>query len=279
MTVLMDPIAVAVAMIRDMFDAVGEGEVHGLAHSLCVEHHARQAIGEYVCSQRLHADEQMAVRLAALLHDVDDDKIFPGNGDELPNARRVLKAIDFSLTSTVLTMIRMVSFSKNGNSGALFDLVGCRGRRSTPKGILPRWMYIPRDADRIEALGDVGVARCIAYGYQVGRPLMAGPLPCRDVAQLYALAARWHLTGHRCRSSMEYFVAGLIPRTVCATGLEYFKREFSERAGVVFHVCKLACEHPQLDVETVRAQIHSTEARKILDDHRMMDPMMSTQSK
>ena len=254
-----DPIGVVRRMIGEAFDAVGEGSIHGLDHALRVEQHAMHAIREYGRARRLHADEQVAIRLAALLHDVDDGKIFPGNGDALPNARRMLRAVDFPLADTVLEMIRLVSFSRNGNTGAVLDLGDCHGSTALATR-RPRWMYIPRDADRIEALGAIGVARCIGYGLQTHRPLLSRPLPLPSDAgsrELYGLSARWYITGRRSVSSIDYFVAGLIPRTVCATNLQYFKQLFEQRAELIRVVCLRACANPAIDVDDVLALLKS----------------------
>ena len=94
------------------------------------------------------------VALAALLHDADDHKLF--NTENNANARRFLEdnGIDPEKTEKICSAINMVSFSKN------------RGRRpDTIEG------KIVQDADRLDALGAIGIARTFAFGGERGRPL------------------------------------------------------------------------------------------------------------
>ncbi|MDO5139671.1 MAG: phosphohydrolase, partial [Oscillospiraceae bacterium] len=91
---------------------------------------------------------------AALLHDADDHKLF--NTENNANARRFLEdnGIDPEKTEKICSAINMVSFSKN------------RGRRpDTIEG------KIVQDADRLDALGAIGIARTFAFGGERGRPL------------------------------------------------------------------------------------------------------------
>lgn len=94
------------------------------------------------------------VSLAALLHDADDPKLF--STEKNANARRCLAELGTSPEETekICGVINGVSFSKN------------RGRRpDTLEGA------IVQDADRLDAIGAVGVARTFAYGGEHGRSL------------------------------------------------------------------------------------------------------------
>lgn len=113
------------------------------------------------------------VLLAALLHDIDDRKLFPKqqHGNEYANAQVILDEIliqeQTQLCSsklnfiplvqnditTVLKMISLVSASKNGDY-----IPDCYKDLS-----LYEWLFIPRYADRVEAIGLVGIKRCYQY--------------------------------------------------------------------------------------------------------------------
>lgn len=98
--------------------------------------------------------DREVVALSALLHDVDDHKLF--NTENNANARHFLEehGISKDKTDEICSTINMVSFSKN------------RGKRpDTIEG------KIVQDADRLDAIGAIGIARTFAFGGERGRPL------------------------------------------------------------------------------------------------------------
>ena len=130
---------------------------HGMEHFMTVLHNTTEAlnVSELMMTDR----EKLLVKLAALMHDIDDHKYFPENLD-FENARKILtdpmvRPID-GLTddeiTKILTMIDLVSSSKNGDT--------------IPTGT-PEWYVYPRYADRLEAIGVVGVQR--AYEYNISK--------------------------------------------------------------------------------------------------------------
>ena len=95
------------------------------------------------------------VSLAALLHDADDHKLFATENNA--NARAFLSENQApeDLTERICKVINSVSFSKN--------------RGHTPETVEGK---IVQDADRLDAMGAVGIARTFAYGGEHGRPLL-----------------------------------------------------------------------------------------------------------
>ncbi len=95
--------------------------------------------------------------LIALLHDVDDYKLFGTAGAvDLPNARRIMEnvGIDASIQKNVLSEIRRIGFNKALN--------GIR-----PESIEGK---IVSDADMCDALGVNGVLRAYRYSIKDGKP-------------------------------------------------------------------------------------------------------------
>lgn len=107
-------------------------------------------------AQKEQGADLLIVSIAALLHDVDDYKLF--NTENYQNARTFLESNDVpeSQTQQIIEAIDSVSFSKN------------RDRR--PCSLEGK---IVQDADRLDAIGAIGIARTFAFGGEHARPMEA----------------------------------------------------------------------------------------------------------
>ncbi|MEW6086179.1 MAG: HD domain-containing protein [Chloroflexota bacterium] len=97
------------------------------------------------------------VQLAALLHDLDDWK-FNDSEDETPHrAKGWLDSlsVDPAATDAVCNIIKHISYK-----GA-----GVENKMDSREG------FIVQDADRLDAIGAIGIARAFAYGGYKNRPL------------------------------------------------------------------------------------------------------------
>jgi uncharacterized protein len=109
----------------------------------------------HICEQE-NADT-FIVQLAALLHDLDDWK-FNDSDDETPRrAQSWLESLnlDPSITDAVCNIIKHISFKGAGVDNKIDSLEG----------------FIVQDADRLDAIGAIGIARAFAYGGYKNRPL------------------------------------------------------------------------------------------------------------
>lgn len=139
-------IADAEDYVRRLFAANAGG--HDAGHTLRVRRNAM------LLARETPGCDALVVELAALLHDADDPKLFSTVGNE--NARAFLEreGVAPETVEAVCAAVNAVSFSKNRDK-----------RPETVEG------QLVQDADRLDAMGAVGVARTFAYGGEHGRPM------------------------------------------------------------------------------------------------------------
>ena len=155
----------ATKFIKEVFQNDFSG--HDFFHSMRVYRTAMKI------AQAEHADMEV-VALAALLHDVDDRKLSPMTAEKKENAARFMRSqnVPESEIRQVCQIIDEVSFKGT-------DSV----RPSTPEG------KCVQDADRLDALGAIGIARTFAYGGSHNRTIYDPELPPRTAmnqAQYYS---------------------------------------------------------------------------------------------
>lgn len=136
----------AVDYITKLFQGNGDG--HDLAHSMRVYKNALM-----IADMEGQGEEEI-IALSALLHDCDDHKLF--HTENNANTRSFLQQEGLSeeRIEEICGNIDSVSFSKN--------------RGKVPETIEGK---IVQDADRLEAIGAIGIARCFQFGGSHGRSL------------------------------------------------------------------------------------------------------------
>lgn len=104
------------------------------------------------------------VQMAALLHDVDDWKFAGGDEKASGRAARVWmseQGVSEPLVEQIVQIIDHVSFKGAGVETPMTTIEGCA----------------VQDADRLDALGAIGIARAFAYGARKGNPLFDPDIP------------------------------------------------------------------------------------------------------
>lgn len=108
--------------------------------------------------------DPVIIRLAALLHDIADAKFHGGDESLGPSkARHFLTKLGLrqSVTDQVVTIIENISYKSNLDSRAI----------RSPE------LDIVQDADRLDALGAIGIARAFHYGGYKNREIYNPDLP------------------------------------------------------------------------------------------------------
>lgn len=129
--------------VRKKFENEGSG--HDWWHIYRVWNNAKM-----ICKEEGECD-MLVIELASLLHDIADFKFHMGDTEAGPRvARTWLESlnVDEDIIQHICDIIRTLSF---------------KGARSE-EPMKTKEGKIVRDADRLDAIGAIGIARCFAYG-------------------------------------------------------------------------------------------------------------------
>lgn len=109
--------------------------------------HSIRVLNNSLLINRKENCDEFIISLASLLHDVDDPKVF--KTENYKNARTILGKhnIEMDIINRVIDVISTISF-KGDNSN----------RPNTIEG------KVVQDADRLDAIGAIGIARAFTYG-------------------------------------------------------------------------------------------------------------------
>lgn len=119
---------------------------HDLSHAIRVVNNAKKILKEV-------KGNELVVLTSCYLHDVVDEKLFQNTDNQVNKIRKLLTENDYSSSDIdeIIHIITTISFHL---------------------GIIPQSInaQIVQDADRLDALGSIGIIRAIQYGQSKKRP-------------------------------------------------------------------------------------------------------------
>ncbi|MCU9593634.1 HD domain-containing protein [Caldibacillus thermolactis] len=105
--------------------------------------------------QRENAGNPFTIEMVALLHDYYDDKLWNESSKKREELDQFLRQdLDDHYVEQILTTIDSISY-KGGHGKPLTSIEA----------------KIVQDADRLDAIGAIGIARTFAYGGKIGQPI------------------------------------------------------------------------------------------------------------
>ena len=152
----MENIEKTIEYVKKFFENDFSG--HDFYHTLRVYNLARYITNFEKCDIEL-------VCLGALLHDVDDYKLVGEENEPFNNAKTFLKSLGLSIKKIeqICHIISQVSFK--GNETVIPDTI--EGK-------------IVQDADRLDAIGAIGIGRTFAYGGSHKIPMHIPNMECKE---------------------------------------------------------------------------------------------------
>ncbi len=118
-------------------------------------------------AEQLDDDTREIVQLAALLHDIADWKYSGSETAGAEAAETFLVSHDYPRDKVEIIKTIILGISYHSELGGKIEMFPA--------------LAVVQDADRLDAIGAVGIARCFAYGGSRGRPLYDPSCPPSEV--------------------------------------------------------------------------------------------------
>jgi len=108
---------------------------------------------------------RLIIDMAALLHDAIDDKIRDSLNKDCPTFEEFFASLDVDgiIKEEVLYIMNNMSYSKM--------------MKNKDKIKMTKELQIVSDADKMDSIGAIGIARCFAYGGKMNRPIYDPKIP------------------------------------------------------------------------------------------------------
>jgi uncharacterized protein len=209
-------------LLKYIFEKNNICSSHGIDHAICVMNNAKEALNYVDITDK----EKELVLIASLLHDADDKKFFPENKN-LDNLVKIMQdnGHDSTDINLVKYMVELVSCSKNGDN--------------IPEDVKDRlWMLIPRYADRLEAIGMIGIIRCYKYTKTINPKLFTQYTPIPKTEEdiwKFATQERYDLYDGKSVSMIDHFYDKLLRLSHFPIRNVYFDEVCREKTKILIH--------------------------------------------
>jgi len=228
------------AAMEALFESVDDDPAHSIGHV--------KEVTQLVVEAARHQSpwRRLALVLSALLHEADDDKIFKktgGSENTIQVLREALPACDRKqeMVDLVIEVISLVSARANKNAQTAED---------------ERWKLIVRDADRLEAVGEVGIARCYAYNSKAGMPLFtestARPNSEEELWATVATPERF-AAYDKSVSMVDHYFDKLLHVCVCSSGNAYLEERMQDKRKTMVDFVMNFARQGSLDIDYLDA--------------------------
>lgn len=200
----------------------GHDNSHDWNHILRVISNTNTLLQSELKSNPSATYDTSALFLAALLHDIGDRKYAkPGEDTETQIARAITeRGGSNDLASKVQTIVKHVSYTHETRDPAA---VSATLEKYPELGIV-------QDADRLDAIGAVGVARCFSFGAAKFPDKPMGRAIEHFEEKLYKLAEMMKTESGKAMAERRKKV------------LEEFAKEYENESDLSFEVVEVACE-------------------------------------
>ena len=121
--------------------------------------HIERVYRNSVLISKSESVDRLVVALGALLHDIADSKFNNGDdtiGPKIAKAFLLELHVDVTIIDHVVNIIENISFNTSLDGTVVFT---------------SKELEVVQDADRLDAIGAIGIARCFNYGGFKNRPL------------------------------------------------------------------------------------------------------------
>jgi uncharacterized protein len=127
--------------------------------------HTERVYKNALLISKTEAVDVFVVQLGALLHDIADSKFHDGDetlGPQMAREFLFKHNVDSSVIEHVVSIIKHISFKNSLDGKSSFT---------------SKELEVIQDADRLDAIGAIGIARCFNYGGFKNRPLYDPSIP------------------------------------------------------------------------------------------------------